>query len=281
MAKAKRPNLSGVGMRVVQGALARKPDHPIRHIVADEGLLYLPVGDLRANPDQPRKHFDEESLRDLTASVKEKGVLQPVIARKDAGGEGYILIAGERRWRAATAAGLSTIPALIRSEEDALEVAIIENLQREDLSALDESEALFNLKKVRGFTDAQLAQVVGKSRQAVSESLSLNKLPEPIRDECRALGIGSKIQLLTILRASDDQKMSAAWESVRDGQTTTTRQLKARTQAPEKRPKSFRYRHKPKGKRYEVLVTFSKATVTREEIKAALLDATKSLKGNG
>jgi ParB family chromosome partitioning protein len=264
-------------MRVVEGALARKSDHPIRHIVADDGLLHIPVGSLRPNPDQPRKHFDEESLRDLTASVKEKGVLQPVIARKDPITEGYVLIAGERRWRAAAAAGLSTIPALIRTDEDALEVAIIENLQRENLNALEEAEALAHLKEVRGFTDVQLAQVVGKSRQAVSESLSLNKLPDTIRAECRALGIGSKIQLLTILRAGDEEKMGAAWDSVKSGQVTTTRQLKARTQEPAKRPKVFRFEHKPKGERYQVLVTFSKATATKEEIKVALKDALKHL----
>lgn len=279
MAKAKRPNLAGLGMRVVEGALARKADHPVRHIVADEGLLHLPVTALQPNPDQPRKHFDEESLRDLTTSVKEKGILQPVIARRDPDGEGYILIAGERRWRAATAAGLSTIPALIRTDEDALEVAIIENLQRENLNALEEAEAFARLKEVRRFTDAQLAQVVGKSRSSVTEALSLNKLPEMVKAECRALDIGSKIQLLTILRAGGEEKIQAAWNAVKSGQATTTRQLKAHTK-PKGRPTQYRFSYSPKGGSFTVNVTFSKREATKGEVKRALTAAAESLKGN-
>ena len=101
-----------------------------------------------------------------------------MLARKDPVRDGYILIAGERRLRAATAAGLTEIPALIRSEADALEVALIENLQRENLSALEEAEALLKLKNARQFTDEALAKIIGKSRQSVNDSLILNELPE-------------------------------------------------------------------------------------------------------
>lgn len=275
--KPKRPDLKGLGLRLVAKAQAEKPDHPVRHIVADEGMLYIPTELLRPNPNQPRQHFDEASLQDLTASVKEKGILQPIIARKDPDGEGYIIIAGERRWRAATVAGLPTIPALVRGVEDALEVAIIENLQREDLSALDEAEALLQLKEARGFTDETLAKVIGKSRQSVSEALSLKKLPEEIKAECRALGIGTKIQLLAVLRAGDSENMQATWEAFKTGKATTTRQLKAHREEAKKPPSHFRFQHKPKGRPFQVIVTFSKRKASAVEIKEALRDAMKHL----
>lgn len=275
--KSKRPNLKGLGLRLVNSALAEKHDHPVRHIVADEGLLYIPTELLQPNPNQPRQHFDEASLQDLTASVKEKGILQPIIARKDPDSEGYIIIAGERRWRAATAAGLPTMPALVRGVEDALEVAIIENLQRENLSALDEAEALLQLKEARGFTDEMLAKVIGKSRQSVSEALSLKKLPEDIKAECRALGIGTKIQLLTVLRAGDREKMHATWEAFKTGKATTTRQLKAHGQETKTKPQHYRFQHKPKGRPFQVVVTFTKRKASPVEIKEALRDAMRHL----
>ena len=122
----KRPNLKETGLRLVATARNAPQEHALRQLTADQGFLYLPLDLLRSNPNQPRQHFDNSSLEGLCASIREKGVLQPVLARRDPEGEGFILIAGERRWRAAKAAGLAEIPALIRKEEDALEVALIE-----------------------------------------------------------------------------------------------------------------------------------------------------------
>ena len=211
----KRPNLKDIGLHIVQGGESQRADHPMRHLAANEGFLYLPINLLRPNPDQPRQHFDDSLLEDLTASIIEKGILQPVLARKDPVRDGYILIAGERRLRAATAAGLTEIPALIRSEADALEVALIENLQRENLSALEEAEALLKLKNARQFTDEALAKIIGKSRQSVNDSLILNELPEQIRAKCRTSGMWSKSQLLQVLRAGTHEEIVAAWEALR------------------------------------------------------------------
>jgi ParB family transcriptional regulator, chromosome partitioning protein len=208
----KRPNLKAIGLHIVQGAESQRTDHPARRLSANEGFLYLPIDLVRPNPDQPRKHFDDQMHEDLTASVKEKGILQPVLARKAPAGEGYILIAGERRWRAAIAAGLAQIPALIRSEADALEVALIENLQRQNLSALEEAEALLKLKNARQFTDDALAKIIGKSRQSVNDSLILNELPEQIKAKCRTSGTWSKSQLLQVLRAGTPEEIVAAWK---------------------------------------------------------------------
>jgi ParB family chromosome partitioning protein len=145
-------------------------------------LRELPLTQIVPNPYQPRLHFDEESLTALTASIRELGVLQPVLVR--AAGEGrYELIAGERRWRAAKRAGLPTIPALVRTAEDtqALEQALVENLHRQDLNPLEEGAAYQQLLEDFGLTHDELARRVGKSRSAVSNTLRLFQLPPGIQ----------------------------------------------------------------------------------------------------
>ena len=275
----KRPNLKVIGLHLVGQAKPTAPraDHPVRQLAANEGFLRLPVELVRPNPDQPRQHFDGASLADLTASVKEMGVLQPVLARKDPTGEGYILIAGERRWRAATAAGLTEIPALIRSEADSMEVALIENLQRENLSAIEESEALLRLKEARHFTDQALAKIIGKSRQSVNDSLMLNELPEAVKAECRTSGIWSKSQLLQVVRAGSEEKMLATWKALQTGEIRTVRDLRKRERRVKGRPKNYRFVHNPKGRPFQVLVTFSKRKASRTEVSEALRDALKHL----
>jgi ParB family chromosome partitioning protein len=144
-------------------------------------LQELPVADIHPNTFQPRTHFDEESLALLTASVRELGVLQPVLVRP--GADGYELIAGERRWRAAKRAGLQTIPALIREVDDAasLEQALVENLHREDLNPLEEAAAFQQLIEEFSLTHEEAAVRVGKSRAAVTNALRLFQLPPSIQ----------------------------------------------------------------------------------------------------
>ncbi len=240
--------------------------------------MYLPVGLVRPNPDQPRKHFDPEALRDLTASVKEKGVLQPILVRPDPDGKHFILIAGERRWRAATAAAVREVPALIRKEEDSMEVAIIENLQRENLHPLEEAEALLRLKTIKGFTDETLSRVIGKSRKAVNDSLLLTQLPERIKAEWRTSATASKSQLLLVLRAGSATDVDAAWHALKTGAVTTVRDLRKHKRGTAKgRPRHYRFAHRPKGKPYEVVVTFTRRTATTTEVRGALKDALNSL----
>ena len=276
---SKRPNIREIGLKVVRAG-ERHADHPVHHLSANEGFLFLPIALVRPNPDQPRQHFDDASLDDLTASVKEKGVLQPVLARKDPKSEGYILIAGERRWRAATAAGLTEIPALIRNETDHLEVALIENVQRENLNAFEEAEALLKLKRAREYTDEQLAKIIGKSRSSVTESLMLNGLPEAIKAECRTCDIGTKKQLLQVLRAGGEEEMLTLWQSFKAGELRTVRDLRRHNSKATNgrgRPKNYRFQHKHKGRHYQVVVTFSKSRATREEVSNALKDALKHI----
>lgn len=149
---------------------------------AEAVLQELQVSEIDPNANQPRDHFDEEALLSLTASVRELGVLQPVLVRPVPGGR-YQLIAGERRWRAAKRAGLPTIPAVIRRAEDSqsLEQALVENLHREDLGPLEEAAAFQQLIEDFGLTHDDLARRVGKSRSAVSNTLRLFQLPPSIQ----------------------------------------------------------------------------------------------------
>jgi ParB family chromosome partitioning protein len=144
-------------------------------------LREIPVADITPNPNQPRVHFDEESLAELTASIQQIGVLQPVLVRPVE--SGYELIAGERRWRAAGRAGLATIPSLVRTTDDLMSVeqALIENLHREDLTALEEAAAYQQLIEDFNLTHERVADRVGKSRSAVTNTLRLLGLPPSIQ----------------------------------------------------------------------------------------------------
>jgi ParB family chromosome partitioning protein len=152
-------------------------------VAVEQGSLLqeLPIGSLRPNPRQPRDHFDEEALGSLAASIKELGVLQPVLVRPV--GEEFELVAGERRWRAAKRAGLQTIPALVRDTTDdaSLEQALVENLHREDLNPLEEAAAYQQLLEDFGLTHEELAARMGKSRAAISNTLRLFQLPAGIQ----------------------------------------------------------------------------------------------------
>jgi ParB family chromosome partitioning protein len=145
-------------------------------------FMHLPVDTIRANPSQPRSRFDEAALEELTASIIEVGVLQPVVVTPDEG-MGHFLVAGERRWRAAKKAGLATIPAVIRGRvgDDTLVAALVENLQREDLTPLEEAHAFKQLLENFGLTQEQVADRVGRSRPAVANTLRLLQLPGPIQ----------------------------------------------------------------------------------------------------
>lgn len=147
-----------------------------------QGLLEVPLADLIPNRYQPREHFDEEALASLTASIRELGVLQPVLVRPGDAGK-YELIAGERRWRAAKRAGLTTIPVVVRDAEDtlSLEQALVENLHREDLNPLEEAAAYKQLLEDFSLTHDEVARRVGKSRAAVSNTLRLFQLPPSVQ----------------------------------------------------------------------------------------------------
>jgi len=174
-----------------------------------ERLAQIPIDKLEPNPYQPRSRFDENGLAELAASVKQSGLLQPVLVRRVEGGR-FQIVAGERRWRAARMAGLEAVPAIVRevSDAEALELALIENLQREDLDPLERAAAYQQLIDKAGLTIEQVAQRLGQSRANVSNYLRLLKLGDEIREMISAgqLGMG---QARALLGVSNPQRQLA------------------------------------------------------------------------
>ena len=160
-----------------------KLEEKIMNEVVNEEIVDIPLNELRSNPYQPRKTFDEESLRELADSIKEHGVFQPIIAKKSI--KGYEIIAGERRVKASLLAGKETIPAIIRdfSDQDMMEIALLENLQRENLNALEEASAYKKLLEELSITQEALAKRLGKSRSHITNMLGLLTLPEEVKEK--------------------------------------------------------------------------------------------------
>jgi len=173
------------------------------------GIQDIPVGDIVPNPQQPRKDFEINALSELAASLRQSGVIQPVVVRR--AGQGYQLIVGERRWRAAKLAGLEKIPAVVREATDAesLELALIENLLREDLNPIEEAEAYQKLLAQFAWTQEELAERVGKDRSSIANCLRLLKLPESIQADLRAgrLTMGHARALLSLGSAADQLRL--------------------------------------------------------------------------
>ncbi|MDE1917539.1 MAG: ParB/RepB/Spo0J family partition protein [Sphingomonadales bacterium] len=154
---------------------------PMRAVPVNGGLAMLAVADIEPHPEQPRRHFDDEALEELAASIAARGVIQPIIVRPIPGGR-YQLVAGERRWRAAQRAQLHEIPALVRTltEREVMALALIENLQREDLNPIEEARAYQRLAEQESMTQADIARMVDKSRSHVANIQRLLSLPEPV-----------------------------------------------------------------------------------------------------
>lgn len=175
----------------------------------EDELIEVPIDRIEVNPNQPRKDFDSGALDELTASIKASGVIQPVVVRRQ--GTGYQLIVGERRWRAARQAGLQRIPAVVREATDAqsLELALVENLLREDLNPMEEAEAYHKLLAQFGWTQEELAQRVGRDRSSIANCLRLLKLPGLIQADLRAgrLTMGHARALLSLTNVVDQLKL--------------------------------------------------------------------------
>ena len=165
----------------------------------------IPIDQIDPNPNQPRQVMGD--LSELMASIAEKGIIEPIIVRQR--GSRFQIIAGERRYQAAIQVGLREIPIVIREVDDneIIEVALVENLQRKDLTAFEEAEALYSLSTRCNYTHEDIARRLGKSRTSVTESLSINGMPEDVKNLCRLADIHSKSLLLQIVRLGDPQKM--------------------------------------------------------------------------
>ena len=183
---------------------------------AGDAVIMVSVGLLKPNPRQPRKDFDEDALQDLAASIREHGVIQPIIAEK-AEGEGYYIIAGERRVRAARIAGLDAVPVIAREvpEKSRLTLALIENIQREDLNPIEEAESYAELMRLEGLSQEETAARVGKSRPAVANALRLLKLPEDMRKSLAGgrMTAGHARALLSVANPADRRALFERIES--------------------------------------------------------------------
>ena len=173
-----KPKGLGMGLSALLGEAASRAPAPAE---PSRGVTEIEIARIRPNPNQPRVHFDEETLAELSDSIAQRGVLQPILLRPD--GDGFQIIAGERRWRAAQKAQLHTIPAIVREidETATAELALIENIQRKDLNAIEEAEGYRQLIERHGHTQDQVGQIVHKSRSHVANLLRLLELPEPVR----------------------------------------------------------------------------------------------------
>jgi ParB family chromosome partitioning protein len=234
----------------------------------------VPIEDIEPNPHQPRQHMGD--LTELIASVREKGVLEPILVRPR--GARFQIIAGERRYRAAIEAGLGEMPCIVRetSDSETMELALIENLQRKDLSAFEEADGLKTLADSYGYTHEAMAERLGRSRTSVTEILSLSAMPEEARDACRLADIQSKSLLLQVVRQGDLQKMIALVQRLqKDGGGRVTREdarkiAKGKSKAAKGRPRHYVFRYQPREKSFALSLQFRKSDVPREEIVRAL-----------
>jgi ParB family chromosome partitioning protein len=179
-----------------------------------ESIQIIPLAQIKPNPDQPRKTFPEASIEELAQSIRKHGLLQPIIA-EPSGSDTYIIVAGERRYRAAQMAGLEVLPVILRtvSAEKRLQLSLIENIQREDLNAMEEARAYQNLMELTGFTQEQVAEAVGKNRSTVANALRLLRLSLPMQEAVRE-GTMSAGHARSLLALVDEAERAALFARI-------------------------------------------------------------------
>ena len=260
----------------------RHDEHYVEALASSAGTpigRLVPIDQIDPNPNQPRQVMGD--LSELIASIGEKGVIEPLVVRQR--GDRYQIIAGERRYQAAVQVGLRELPAVIREVDDTevIELALIENLQRKDLTPFEEAEALHGLADRCGYTHEDLARRLGKSRTAVTESLALNGMPEEIRNLCRLADISSKSLLLQVVRQDTPQKMTALVEKIASQGGATRQQVREATAKPRAgRPKHFVFAYRPPTKAFNLKLSFSKSRVNRDEVIDALEAIIRDLRKN-
>jgi ParB family chromosome partitioning protein len=246
----------------------RHDEHYVEALAASAGApigRLVPIDLIDPNPNQPRQVMGD--LSELIASIAEKGVIEPLVVRQR--GDRFQIVAGERRYQASVQAGLHELPVVIRDvdETEMLELALIENLQRKDLTPFEESEALQGLAERCGYTHEDLARRLGKSRTSVTESLALNAMPGEVRKLCRLADISSKSLLLQVVRQDTPEKMTALIEKIASQGGATRQQLREAAAKPKPgRPKHYVFAFRPPTKAFNLRLSFNKGRATRDEI---------------
>jgi ParB family chromosome partitioning protein len=232
----------------------------------------IPIDKIHPNPDQPRKALGD--LRELTDSVREKGVLEPLLVRYMPREDCYYIISGERRFHASQAAGLNELPCIEKIADDAetLEIALIENLQRKDLTPFEEADGLQRLAEVFDYTHDDIAQKIGRSRSSVTETLSLRAIPESLRRRCVENSVTSKSLLLQIARQPSERKMSDAVERILQGGLTRdeARRERREEKSAGPRPQPYLFNFEPEDQSFKLRIQFLRSHVARQELIQAL-----------
>ncbi len=245
----------------------RHDSHYVEALAASSGApigRMLPIEQLDPNPDQPRQVMGD--LSELMASIAEKGIIEPLIVRQQRGR--FQIIAGERRYQAAVQVGIQEVPVIIRDvdEGELIEIALIENIQRKDLTPFEEAEALHSLAERFDYTHEQLARKLGKSRTSITESLTLNAMPEQVKRLCRLADISSKSILLQVVRQPDPEKMVELVDQITRTGMTRAEARKVASRPTTTRAKPFAYKYVPPSKAYSLRLSFRKSRVSRSDL---------------
>ena len=246
----------------------RHDAHYVEALTASSGApvgRLIPIDQLDPNPDQPRQVMGD--LSELMASIAEKGIIEPLIVRQR--GERFQIIAGERRYQAASQVGLRDIPVIIRDVDDGelVEIALIENIQRKDLTAFEESEAIESLGETFSYTHEELARRLGKSRTSITESLTLNSMPDTVKSLCRLAEIESKSLLVQVARQADEKAMVQFVERIVLAGGITRAEARRTTPAKSKgRAKAYVFKYAAPSKTFKLQLNFRKAKVGKAEL---------------
>lgn len=245
----------------------------------------LPIEKIEPNPDQPRVEIGD--LTELTSSIKEKGVLEPLLVKPNKQKGTWMIIAGERRWRSAKLAGLKEVPCieLDIDEQSIAEIALIENLQRKDLTIWEEADGLAALQSRYGYTHDKIAKKIGKSRSTITESMAIAGIPENIREKCAEAKITAKSTLLEIARQFDDATMLDFVNKIRDHglkreeirQEIRPQKTKVAEKIPKVEKKSFKYAAFDNS--FDIEIFFNRDAFERKDILRALKEAFDHVKG--
>ena len=264
----------------------RHDAHYIEQLTSFSGAAVgrmIRVDEIRPNPEQPRKALGD--LRELTESVREKGVLEPLLVRFIANEGCFYIISGERRYHAARAAGLREVPCIEKSVDDAetLEIALVENIQRKDLTAFEEADGLHRLATQFEYTHEDMAQKIGRARSSVTETLSLRNIPEALRKKCIENGVTSKSVLLQIARQPTEKKMVEMFQRILQGGLTRdeARRERREEQAGPQRPQPFIFHFEPQNDAFKFRIQFKKSHVSRDELISTLREILSQLEGGG
>jgi len=262
-----------------QRSVMRADSHYVDELTRRSGRhigSMIPLQFVEPNSEQPRTQLG--NIEELAASVREKGVLEPILVRA-IGPNRYQIISGERRYRAATMAGLDEIPAIELDVDDKeqLEIALVENIQRKDLTAFEEAEGFYVLQQKFGYTHEKISQVIGKSRTTITETLMLNEIPDRIRAMCRESGIASKSVLVQVARAGSEQAMEQFVRAYAAGELSRDDLRKQTAVKPEAkkagRPKNYTFALKDKALPFTLNLAFKKPNVEKSEV----IDAVREL----